>query len=185
MLPREQDFQNYLSLHDYKKAIHLALAMEQPGRLLSLFREVRLSSTDPESSTGHASVDEVIRTLCGSDLARLLRFARDWNANAKTSMIAQGIFFAVFKLRPAEHIMSAFFEEAGESAGISADPGRLNGVGGTALKELVDSLIPYTERHFSRIDRLVQESYMVDYILAEMDDGLIDIQSESDGMDID
>ena len=34
---------NYLSLHDYDKAIQLAIATEQPGRLLSLFKDIRSS----------------------------------------------------------------------------------------------------------------------------------------------
>jgi len=57
--------------------------------------------------------------------------------------------------------------------------------GGTPLKELVDGLIPYTERHLSRMERLVQESYVVDYILGEMDDGMFDGELEDDGNSMD
>ncbi|KAJ7293063.1 U3 small nucleolar RNA-associated protein [Mycena rebaudengoi] len=119
------------------------------------------------SITGSAAVDEVIRTLGGADLARLLRYVRDWNAVAKTSIVAQGVLFAVVKLRSAED---------GEVAA--------RGAGGTALKEMVDGLIPYTERHLARMERLVQESYMVDYVLGEMDDGMFDGDFEDDGMDV-
>jgi U3 small nucleolar RNA-associated protein 13 len=49
-----------------------------------------------------------------------------------------------------------------------------------ALKELVDALIPYTERHLSRMDKLIQDSYMVDYVLGEMDDGIFDVDDEMD-----
>lgn len=179
---------NYLSLHDYRKAIQLALAMQQPGRLLSLFKNIHSAASDLHSPsepsiTGHPSVDEVIRTLGGSDLARLLRYVRDWNANAKTSVVAQGILFAIVKLRTADEVMQAFGDEAGEGAlaalgedqSLNDTPfGKAAGVGGTALKELVEALIPYTERHLSRMEKLVQESYMVDYILGEMDDGMFD-----------
>jgi U3 small nucleolar RNA-associated protein 13 len=37
---------------------------------------------------------------------------------------------------------------------------------------LLDGLIPYSERHFTRIDKLVQDSYMLDYVVGEMDGGL-------------
>jgi U3 small nucleolar RNA-associated protein 13 len=179
MLFREQDFLNYLSLNDYRKAIQLALAMEQPGRLFSLFKNIRSESASESSITGHRSVDEVIRTLGGSDLAKLLRYVRDWNANAKTSGVAQGVLFAVVKLRSADDVMKAFGDEVGEAAfarGEVFDQKAMGagGAGGTALKELMDALIPYTERHLSRMERLVQESYMVDYILSEMDDGMFD-----------
>lgn len=189
---REQDFLNYVSLNDYRKAIQLALAMEQPGRLLSLFTDIRSSSeledgTSTPSITGHPSVDEVIRTLSGSDIARLLRYVRDWNAKAKTSGVAQGVLYAVVKLRSAEEVMQAFADEAGESIVMKGSGERVTATGGTPLKDLVDALIPYTERHLSRMERLVQESYVVDYILGEMDDGMFDGELGGDGtsMDVD
>jgi len=169
--------------------------MEQPGRLLSLFTDIQCNSSLAESEdssqsistlsvTGHPSVDEVIRTLPGSDLARLLRYVRDWNAKAKTSGVAQGVLYAVMKLRSAEDVIRAFGDEAAESMIIDGSMGK---TGGTPLKELVDALIPYTERHLSRMERLVQESYVVDYILGEMDDGMFDGELEDDGnsMDVD
>jgi U3 small nucleolar RNA-associated protein 13 len=183
---------NYLSLNDYRKAILLALAMEQPGRLLSLFTDIRHSSLAESqegvfmsSITGHPSVDEVIRTLSGSDLARLLRYVRDWNAKAKTSNIAQGVLHAVVKLRSAEDVMEAFGDEAGELMIMNRSIEKTTVAGGTPLKELVDALIPYTERHLSRMERLVQESYVVDYILGEMDDGMFDGDLEDDGSSVD
>ncbi|KAJ7103263.1 U3 small nucleolar RNA-associated protein [Mycena belliarum] len=174
---KEQDFLNYLELNDYRRAIQLAIAMGQPGRLLSLFKDIRASAAEgpmPSTSiTGHPSVDEVIRTLGGSDLAKLLRYVRDWNAVAKTSIVAQGVLFAIMKLRSADDVMQAFGDEMRETALIEGD-GTSKGAGGTGLKEMVDGLIPYTERHLARMERLVQESYMVDYVLGEMDDGMFD-----------
>ncbi|KAF5385333.1 hypothetical protein D9615_001198 [Tricholomella constricta] len=169
LVQKEQDFQNYISLHDYRKAIQLALAMEQPGRLLSLFRNIQTNDVDTASITGRSSVDEVIRTMEGSDLAKLLQFVRDWNTNAKTSRVAQGVLHAIVKLRSAGDMMKAFRDEEAFAHGDMPA-----GKSATALKELVDALIPYTERHLSRMNKLVQESYMVDYILGEMDDGMFD-----------
>ncbi|KAH7923241.1 U3 small nucleolar RNA-associated protein [Leucogyrophana mollusca] len=193
---REQEFMNYLSLNDYRRAIQLALAMQQPGRLLSLFKAIRSTSSrsdsyesDMSSVTGNAAVDEVLRTLPGSDLARLLRYVRDWNSNARTSEVAQGVLFAIIKLHSVDDVVNAFGDENQETALASlgqpaeTDSGK-SGAGGTALKELVDSLIPYTERHLSRMDRLVQESFVVDYILSEMDDGMFD-GVENNAMDVD
>lgn len=57
-----------------------------------------------------------------------------------------------------------------------------------SLKDLLDGLIPYSERHFNRIDKLVQESYMLDYVVGEMDGGLfggevmdVDVDGEGEG----
>lgn len=164
-------------MNDYRKAIQLALAMEQPGRLLSLFKNIKTIDTDDTSITGHPSVDEVIRTLGGSELAKLLLYVRDWNTNAKTSRVAQGILHAVVKLKSSEEVMQAFHDRFGD------DEEKGPATSGSTLKDLVDALIPYTERHLARMDRLVQESYMVDYILGEMDDGMFDISD--DAIDVD
>jgi U3 small nucleolar RNA-associated protein 13 len=185
---------NFLSLHDYRQAISLALAMEQPGRLYSLFRDLNVSAIEEisaESSTpsitGHPSVDEVIRTMVGSELAKLLRYVRDWNARAKTSVVAQRVLHAVVTLRSAGDVMAAF----GESDSVATvgfaddgeDPATPSQGGGTALKELVDGLIPYTERHLARMDRLLQESYVVDFLLSEMD-GMFG-EADNEEMDVD
>lgn len=150
--------------------------MDQPGRLLSLFRKLLASPTSEMTLTGDASVDEVIRTLGGTDIAKLLRFVRNWNANAKTSHVAQTVLHAIVKLRRAQDIMGAFEDE--KTLGMLKGDGTSSG--GTALKELVDALIPYTERHLSRMNNLVQQSYLVDFILSEMDDGMVGDRMEVD-----
>lgn len=176
---------NYLALHDYKKAIQLALSMSQPGRLLSIFKDVMSSPQDVDrpSIIGDPSVDEAIRTLGGSDLARLLRYVRDWNTNAKTSAVAQRVLLLTVKLRPADEIIQAFSDEVDEK--VFADGEVSKASGRTALKELIDALIPYSERHLSRMEKLVQDSYVVDYILGEMDDGMFDNDFDHDAMEVD
>ncbi|KAG6811452.1 hypothetical protein H0H92_007323 [Tricholoma furcatifolium] len=171
LVQKEQDFQNYIALNDYRKAIQLALAMQQPGRLLNLFRNIQTNDAEPASITGRTSVDEVIRTIEGSDIAKLLQFARDWNTSAKTSRVAQGVLHAIVKLRSADEVMKAFGDEQAEAAFAGSAS---HSKPGSALKEFVDAFIPYTERHLSRVNKLVQDSYMVDYILGEMDDGTFD-----------
>lgn len=148
--------------------------MEQPGRLLRLFKDLNATSEDAETSvSGSKAVDEVIRTLYGPDLAKLLRYVRDWNANARTSAVAQQVLYAVVKLRAAEDVSKAFSAHLGDEG---------DSRGSTGLKELVDSLLPYTERHLARMEKLVQESYTIDYVLSEMDDGMF---GGADDMDVD
>jgi U3 small nucleolar RNA-associated protein 13 len=179
---REQDFQNYIQLNDFRKAIELALSLEQPGRLLALFRTISTTEYEEESVTGRSAVDEVVRTLGGPDLVKLLGYARDWNTNAKTSRVAQGVLYAIMKLRSADELMKALQNGSREAVFANSDATQEK-ISGSALKELLDALIPYTERHLARMNRLVQESYMVDYVLREMDDGMFD---ELDmGMDVD
>lgn len=37
------------------------------------------------------------------------------------------------------------------------------------MVKIVDAIIPYTQRHFTRVDNLVEQSYILDYALVEMD----------------
>lgn len=143
--------------------------MQQPGRLLALFRSVRDGpdiggASRPKSFTGSPAVDEVIRTISAEDLITLIKFVRDWNSNAKTSEIAQEILHAIVKLRSSAEITDMFRSQAGEEQSTDA---------GGGLKEMVDGLIPYTERHLARMERLIQESYVVDFLLEEMDQGML------------
>ncbi|KAL1664321.1 WD40-repeat-containing domain protein [Schizophyllum commune] len=186
MVEQEQAFMNYLSLHDYRKAIQICISLSQPGRLLSLFKTVGASAEDRKSSiTGSTAVDEVLRTLDGAELCKLLRFVRDWNANAKTSAVAQRVLYAIVKLRSADEVMAAFTAEQGEAALASSDLRLSSGAGSTALREVIEALVPYTERHLARMGRLVQDSYMIDYILGEMDDGMFGVDADGDAMPID
>lgn len=157
--------------------------MSQPGRLLSLFTTVITSPSSVSAITGSDQVDQVIATLPGTDLVRLLKFVRDWNSNARTSSIAQRILHAILKLRTPEDLMAAFDAKAPEE--LNADADAEMDVDGDepqlprkrkdpqlSFKDLLDGLMPYSQRHFTRIDKLVQESYMLDYIVGEMDGGL-------------
>jgi len=48
------------------------------------------------------------------------------------------------------------------------------------LSQLLQALIPYTARHFQRMERLVQRSYLVDYTLTAMQvlDDMADLSIE-------
>ena len=122
-------------------------------------------------------MDEVIRTMSSEDLIALIKFVRDWNSNAKTSEIAQEILYAIVKLRSAKEITELFRPQA-TFAGAEQPA---EGTGG--LKEIVDGLIPYTERHLARMERLIQESYVVDFLLEEMDQGMLG--GSADAMEVD
>lgn len=177
---------NYISLHDYRNAILLALTMDHPGRLLSLFRSVRSSAADGNKPTGvcitgHLAVDQVLKTLPLPSLAKLLIHVRAWNALARTSGIAQMVLHALLKLRPAEDIMAAF-DNSGSEETINPQQKK----GGTSLRDLIEGMLPYTQRHLGRVEKLVQDSWVLDFVLGEMDGGLFE---DTDGlvisMDID
>jgi U3 small nucleolar RNA-associated protein 13 len=189
-------------LADYKNAILLALSMDQPRRLFNLFKAVSASRAPLDASTaedgiythtsqtitGNAAVDQVIRTLPLPELGRLLRHIRDWNATSRTSGIAQTVLHAVLKLRRAEDVRAAFVVPSNinfpplEPNDGATPPTQKAAKAGDGLRDVVEALIPYTERQLARTERMVQDSYVLDFLIGEMDRGVV---LDEDDMDVD
>lgn len=124
------------------------MSLDQPYRLLNLFNEVISNSeAEQDSITGLLEVDQVIATLSDPQMSTLLLRVRDWSTNTKTSHVAQRILHVILKKCPPDRLM------------------QLSGI-----KEVVEVLIPYSDRYLKQVDKLLQESFVVDYILREMDD---------------
>ena len=164
---QEQQLQNYIHHGSYREAITLALQLNYPARLLALFTNV-LNTNPPEegSLSGLSAVDEVLQTLANEQLFTLLLRLRDWNTNARAAPVAQKILWVLFKSYPASRLTG------------------LRGKGkGSGLKDVLDGLKAYTERHYKRMEELVDESYLGDHTLREMEavgfvDGEISLASQ-------
>ncbi|OAD67317.1 hypothetical protein PHYBLDRAFT_178344 [Phycomyces blakesleeanus NRRL 1555(-)] len=140
---KEQELKNFMHKKDYLNAILLALSLEQPFRLLGMFREVIESRPEgDESITGLALVDKVLGDLTGEPLEKLLLYIRDWNTNAKHSYVAQTVLHAILSLHSADDLVKI-----------------------ANAKELIDGLLPYTDRHYQRMDDLITQSFIIDYTL--------------------
>lgn|SRR2546423_8151921 len=150
---REQDLANYVQQKDWRNAIITAMSLDQPYRLLSLFTEVmsNVPTVASNSITGLPEVDEVIATLSDPQLTTLLLRVRDWSTNARTSYVAQRILHVILKKCSPERLMKL-----------------------PDIKGIVEALIPYSDRYLKHVDKLLQESFVVDYILREMDDLQVD-----------
>ncbi|MCJ1435955.1 U3 small nucleolar RNA-associated protein 13 [Xylographa pallens] len=150
---QEQQLQNYIHHGSYREAITLALQLNHPARLLALLTTVvNTNPPEPTSLSGLLAVDDVLQHLADEQLFTLLLRLRDWNTNARTAPVAQRILWVLAKSYPATRL-----------AGLK---GRGKGSG---LKDVLDGLRAYTERHYKRMEELVDESYLVDYTLREME----------------
>ncbi|KAL4964724.1 U3 snoRNA-associated protein UTP13 [Aspergillus stella-maris] len=168
---QDQQLQNYIVAGAYREAITLALQLNHPGRLLNLFNAAIDAADDPNltesqegketSFTGNPQIDTVLQTLDPSNLYALLLRLRDWNTNARHSKTAQRILFALFRSYPA----STFIELASSNLVKKSPDGRA----AAAMKDILAALASYTERHYRRIEELEDESYLVEWVLGEMD----------------
>ena len=155
LIEQEQELENHIHAGSYREAITLALQLNHPGRLLNLFTKVvTTDNPDAKSLTGLAAVDQVLANLSDEQIFLLLLRLRDWNANARTAPVAQRILWALMRSYPASRISN-----------LSVKGAR----GQKSLKEVLHALRVYTERHYKRMEELVDESYLVEYTLQEMD----------------
>ncbi|RDL41432.1 WD40 repeat-like protein [Venustampulla echinocandica] len=152
---QEQQLQNYIHAGSYRSAITLALQLNHPARLLALFTSVVTTNSPEEGSLcGLKAVDEVLGSLSDDQIFKLLLRIRDWNTNARTAPVAQRVLWTLVKSYPASRLSNLKVK---------------GGKGNKSLKELLDGLRVYTERHYKRMEELVDESYLVEYTLREMD----------------
>ncbi|KAK3143839.1 hypothetical protein QOZ80_4AG0305630 [Eleusine coracana subsp. coracana] len=136
---RGQELENAVSDADYTRAIQLAFELRRPHRLLELFSQL-CRRADPEDP-----VEKAIVGLPKDGLRVLLEYIREWNTKPKFCHVAQFVLFRVLRSLPPTDIL--------EIKGIS---------------ELLEGLIPYSQRHFSRVDRLVRSTFLLDYTLTRM-----------------
>ncbi|KAI0977307.1 WD40-repeat-containing domain protein, partial [Xylaria arbuscula] len=173
LIEQEQELDNYEYAGAYREAITLALQLNHPRKLQGLFEKVVNSKTpDVGSLSGLKPVDEVLASLTDEQLFLLLLRLRDWNTNARTAPMAQRILWTVVKSYPVSRLSSLSVKGA---------------KGQKSLREVLDALKVYTERHYKRMEELVDESYLVEYTLREMDilAPSLDNMKLTDGVDTD
>lgn len=144
-IAKEQDLANLVRRKEYAGAVRVAMELGQPFKLAKLFKEV-MDEHEEGSVIGKLEVDAVLRGLETGELEKLLGYVRDWNTNGRWARVAQGVLHALLRFFPAREI--------------SALP---------KCKELVDALVPYTERHLKQLDDLITRSYLVEFTLESMD----------------
>jgi len=121
-------------------------------------------------------VDEVLGSLDDTQLWLLLLRVREWNVSAKTATVAQRVLGVILRVVPARRLvglgkrrkMKALEDADGGAAEVDDDQAKKLARSGN-VKEVLDALRVYTDRHYKRLEELIDESYLVDYTLREMD----------------
>ncbi|CCH62913.1 hypothetical protein TBLA_0I02570 [Henningerozyma blattae CBS 6284] len=156
---QEQSLQNYLANEDWTNAFLLAMTLDHPLRLFNVLRKSlggKEGSTSSDDDTKkdadgkpilfNKELDNVIANLSNDQVLLLMKRCRDWNTNARTHLVAQ---------RCIRCILLHY-----NISDLSEIPGMI---------QIVDSIIPYTQRHYAKVDGLLEESYILDYSLIQMD----------------
>ncbi|KAF5810790.1 putative transcription factor WD40-like family [Helianthus annuus] len=134
-----QELENAVLDANYTKAIHLAFELRRPHKLFELFGAL-CRSEDAKNQ-----VKSALGVLSTDEYRLLLEYVREWNTKPKLCHVAQFVLFQVFSILSPTEIVE------------------MKGVG-----ELLEGLIPYSQRHYSRIDRLERSTFLLDYTLNGM-----------------
>lgn len=187
MIFSTQQLANLVRKKSYKAAVLLALSLEQPRQLLAIFKEVLLllhegqhlpwnptkatNGTDTEmDKQGVNALEDIIISLNSENLSKLLLYIRDWNTNGRTSVVAQQLLVFIFHIYSPSSLAKL---PRMKEVRLLTQTFRL------LSQKVIRALIPYTERHQSHILKLMQDSYILDYTLAQMNLSSLSLQVEA------
>jgi len=136
----EQTLEDHVRRKEHGKALELALRLDRPRGTLRVLQELL------EEPGGGAILAKLVRDWSMETVVKLLQQAHDWNTRARNCAVATAVVEAVMGAVPA-HILAREDEVAALLAGI----------------------VPYAERHFSRVDGLKGRSYLLDWVLRSME----------------
>ncbi|EFX01493.1 small nucleolar ribonucleoprotein complex [Grosmannia clavigera kw1407] len=171
----EQLLANYMRHGALREAVTLALQLNQPGRLLAVLSEAMVAAkttTDEDADKdGHVTrsgddsknIAAVLASLDDDQLYTLLLRVRDWNTNGRSAAVAQFVLATLVHAYPAATLAGLARRRPADPTAESAPKGPRN------IKDVLDALLAYTQRHYRRTAELLDESYLVDYTLREMD----------------
>ncbi|KAI8922975.1 WD40-repeat-containing domain protein [Entophlyctis helioformis] len=143
---KEQDLKLFLLRKDYRNAVLLAMQLDQPYRILTILSDVHHQAPDADTVTGSRQLDKLFKELAPADLERILLYIRDWNTNSKHVQVTQGLLYLLLR---------------------AYSPDVITGL--PKAKEILESLLPYTERHYTHASEMLKKSQVLDYTLQCMD----------------
>lgn len=148
---REQEFQKALQSGDFHRALKLALELDKPYN----FRLIVEKIMKTESEKYMEVITELLSNLEIPELTKLFSYIREWNLISRTFVPAQ-VVLSILLHNYSFDVLAKIKD----------------------IEEFVDTLIAYNKRHIEvdmiliddvqRTDRLLQNSYLVDYVLQNM-----------------
>ncbi|XP_006637433.2 transducin beta-like protein 3 [Lepisosteus oculatus] len=136
---KQQELSNLLHEKKYLRALGLAISLNQPHTVLRVIKEIR------GEEEGQEQLDRTVLKLRQDQKEALLGYCVVWNTNARNCQEAQAVIQALLRHLSPEQLLQC-----------------------KGLRSALEGLLPYTERHFQRIGRLLQASMFLDYMWQHM-----------------
>ena len=144
---KDQELRNCILHGDWVNAFMLALDLDHPMRLYNVLRECIAKNDDPESKIGSYELEDLISQLEDDKILLLFKRIRDWNTNARLFEVAQKVIRVILDRCDLEKLYQI-----------------------KGIMQYIDAIVPYSERHYTRYDNLVEQSYILDYVSKKMDE---------------
>lgn len=144
-IEQEQSLSNYIKNKDWSNAFLLALTLDHSMRLYNVIKSSIETNEDKDSIIGLFSLENTISLLDDGQLVKLFKKIRDWNVNFKFFEISQKLLNVVLNNFAVDKLTEV--------------PG---------LMKIMESIIPYNERHYNRIEEMVEQTYVLDYTVEQM-----------------
>ncbi|KFW84515.1 Transducin beta-like 3, partial [Manacus vitellinus] len=136
---KEQELSNLLHEHRYLRALGLAISLDRPHTVLTVVKAIL---KEPE---GRKHLEENLVRLRKDQKEAVLAFLVTWNTNSRNCHEAQAVLEILLKHEAPDSLLQF-----------------------SGIKPAVESLLPYTERHFQRLSRLLQASMFIDFMWQHM-----------------
>jgi len=155
----DQKMANHMRHKEYDKALDIALRVDKPRHALKVLTALVENEISPsKTKTRKQRQDPItilqqhVRTWDIDRIAQVAKYCREWNTRARNSALAMLVLKAIVTIVPVEKLAS---KEASETKHGS-------------LPEILAGTTPYAERHFTRLDRLHSNTYLLDFMLSNM-----------------
>eukprot|EP00058_Branchiostoma_floridae_P020644 XP_002606134.1 hypothetical protein BRAFLDRAFT_88045 [Branchiostoma floridae] len=139
LILKEQELSNLIHEGRFLKAIGLAITLEQPYRVLTIVTDILKK---PE---GKSQLEKTLKKLREDQIDAVLKFVVQWNTNSRNCHQAQAVLSIILKNFPPDQLAQF-----------------------PSIKTAIEGLVPYTERHFQRLNRLLQQAMFVEYTWQQM-----------------
>jgi len=168
----DQQMFNHMRHKEYDKALDIALRVDKPRQTLKVLTAMLENEISSAKSKAQKQPVAILQKHVASwdidRIAQVAKYCREWNTRARNSALAMWMIKAIVTTVPVEVLTS---KEANQTAHGN-------------LSEIFAGITPYAERHFDRVDRLYSNTYLLDFMLANMSslDPLLD-DNEANGTD--
>ena len=140
----DQKLANHMRHQEYQQALNITLELDKPFQALRVFSAI-IESDVSSGGSGIEPLRVISRGWSTDRLLRVLQYCREWNTRSRNSNVALLIVRAITSSLPI-HELAAI----------------------DGLPEITAAIVPYAERHFERLDRLHESSFLLEYVLGSM-----------------